>query len=168
MPGLATAANSHPSALLGTLRQTPGAIYLLVLLFVGLGLTSPHFLTTHNLVNIALQAAVVTIIALGMTLVILTEGIDLSLGPVLGLCGVVAALLMVRGIPLPAALLAAVAVAIVFGALNGVLAAAIHRDFGHVRNGDQPCNGADRGQLGHRSTDRNPVVQRRQRAARSS
>ena len=123
MPGLATAANSHPSALLGTLRQTPGAIYLLVLLFVGLGLTSPHFLTTHNLVNIALQAAVVTIIALGMTLVILTEGIDLSLGPVLGLCGVVAALLMVRGIPLPAALLAAVAVAIVFGALNGVLVA---------------------------------------------
>ena len=41
---------------------------LLFVLFLGLGIASPHFLTAHNLVNIALQAAVVTIIALGMTL----------------------------------------------------------------------------------------------------
>src|SRR5688572_9554654 len=121
MPGLATAANSHPSALLGTLRQTPGAIYLLVLLFVGLGLTSPHFLTTHNLVNIALQAAVVTIIALGMTLVILTEGIDLSLGPVLGLTGVVMGLLVLQGMPLGYALAIAVLVGVTAGTINGVL-----------------------------------------------
>jgi ribose transport system permease protein len=123
MAAPATTAAPQASGLRDALCRTPGAIYLLIVLFAGLGIASPHFLTTHNLVNIALQAAVVTIIALGMTLVILTEGIDLSLGPVLGLSGVIAALLMVRGVPLPAALLAAIAVAVIFGALNGFLVA---------------------------------------------
>ncbi len=52
--------------------------------------------------NVALQVAVLTIVALGMTLVILTEGIDLSVGPVLGLAGVVMASLLVGGTPVPA------------------------------------------------------------------
>src|SRR5215207_7243786 len=112
MTGPVTASAPGASALRDALRDTPGAIYLLVVLFLGLGIASPHFLTAHNLVNIALQAAVVTIIALGMTLVILTEGIDLSLGPVLGLSGVGAGLMIVTGYPLPIALAAAIGIGI--------------------------------------------------------
>ena len=52
---------------------------------------TPNFFSIANLTNVTLQIAVLVIVALGMTLVILTEGIDLSLGPVLGLCGVVMA-----------------------------------------------------------------------------
>jgi ABC-type xylose transport system permease subunit len=55
-----------------------------------------------------LQIAVLVIVALGMTLVILTEGIDLSLGPVLGLCGVVMGMMVVTDWPLWMALGAAV------------------------------------------------------------
>jgi ribose transport system permease protein len=113
------------SAAAELMLRTPGAIYLLVALGIGLSVASPYFLTAGNLVNIALQAAVVTIVALGMTLVILTEGIDLSLGPVLGLAGIVAALLVVGGTPIPLALLAAILVAAAFGALIGVLVAVV-------------------------------------------
>ena len=60
----------------------------MALLAAGFALASPEFLSARNLSNIALQVAVLMIVSLGMTLVILTEGIDLSLGPVLGLCGV--------------------------------------------------------------------------------
>lgn len=103
--------------------RAPGALYLLVLLFLGLSLASPHFLTAQNQINIALQASVVLILALGQTLVILTEGIDLSLGPVLGLAGVVMGLLLVSGQPFLVALPAALLVAMLMGGVNGVLVA---------------------------------------------
>ena len=99
----------------------PGAFYLLLVMGVALSLGTRGFLTVANLTNIGLQAAVLTILALGMTLIILTEGIDLSLGPVLGLAGVVMGLLIVGGWSLPAGILAALAVGGAFGLLNGVL-----------------------------------------------
>jgi ribose transport system permease protein len=85
---------------------------------------SPEFASPRNLGNVGLQAAALIILSLGMTLVILTEGIDLSLGAVLGLCGVVMSLLLVaRGVPLPLAIGAALAVGLLAGALNGALVA---------------------------------------------
>lgn len=114
-------------ALLGGLRsrlwEAPGAFYLLVLLFIGLSLGSPYFLSAANLINIALQASVILILALGVTLVIITEGIDLSLGPVLGFAGVVFALLLVGDFPFPIAMLAAFLAAMAVGVLNGYLVA---------------------------------------------
>lgn len=107
------------------LRQAPGAVYLLGVMSVGLALTAPGFLTATNLTNVALQVAVLTIVALGMTLVILTEGIDLSLGPVLGLCGVVIAMMAVGGWPLAVCIGAALLVGGVFGLVNGVLVACV-------------------------------------------
>src|ERR671925_1711623 len=90
---------------LGGLPELPGAAYLLALLAAGFALASPEFLSVRNLANVALQAAALIIVSLGMTLVILTEGIDLSLGAVLGLCGVVMSLFLVaRGAPLPVAI----------------------------------------------------------------
>jgi ribose transport system permease protein len=102
-------------------RAAPGALYLLLVMAVVLSLGTRGFLSVANLTNIGLQAAVLTIVALGMTLIILTEGIDLSLGPVLGLAGVVMGLLIVAGWWLPAALVAALGVGAAFGLVNGIL-----------------------------------------------
>lgn len=97
---------------------------LLILLGIGLVFTlgSDRFLTPSNLMNIAVQTSIIAIIAIGMTFVILTAGIDLSVGSVVALCGALAAGLAVRqelgtfvGIGL--ALLAGAAV----GILNGLL-----------------------------------------------
>jgi ribose transport system permease protein len=103
--------------------QTPGAVYLLALMSVVLTVATPGFFSVANLTNVALQVAVLIIVALGMTLVILTEGIDLSLGPVLGLCGVVMALMVVSGWPLFMAIGAAVLIGAAFGTVNGALVA---------------------------------------------
>jgi len=111
------------SAALDLLKNAPGAFYLLALMGIVLAFATTSFFTVANLTNVALQVAVLTIVALGMTLVILTEGIDLSLGPVLGLCGVAASLLVVGGYPLPYAIGAAVGIGVCFGLLNGMLVA---------------------------------------------
>jgi ribose transport system permease protein len=84
---------------------------------------TPNFFSFANLTNVALQVAVLVILSMGMTLVILTEGIDLSLGAVLGLCGVVSAVLIISGFSLPVAIVAALLVGMVFGVLNGTLIA---------------------------------------------
>ena len=112
-----------PAPLAG-ISQWPGAAFLLALLCSVFAFASPQFFTSANLANVALQAAALIIVSVGMTLVILTEGIDLSLGAVLGLCGVVMGLLLVgRGVPLGVAIAAALAVGVVAGACNGVLVA---------------------------------------------
>ena len=105
----------------GRAGTAPGALYLLLFMAGALSLGARGFLTVANLTNVGLQAAVLTILALGMTLIILTEGIDLSLGSVLGLAGVVMGLLIVAGRSLPVALLAALGVGATFGLLNGLL-----------------------------------------------
>src|SRR6266545_5613063 len=107
------------------LRAVPGAAYLLVGLGVVFGATTGSFATPANLVNVVLQAAVLTILALGMTLVMLTEGIDLSMGPLLGLAGVSAGLLLVAGWPLALAMTVALSIGVAFGVLNGVLVACV-------------------------------------------
>lgn len=121
---------AHPqlvnrSPVVDAIVRAPGAFYLLALMSAVLTIWTPNFFTTANLANVALQVAVLTIVALGMTLVILTEGIDLSLGPLLGLCGVSAALLVASGYPLPVAIGSALAIGMVFGAVNGTLVAVV-------------------------------------------
>jgi len=105
----------------GYAATAPGAVYVLVTMSLVLTLWTRGFLTVTNLTNIALQVAVLVIVALGMTLIILTEGIDLSLGSVLGLAGVVMGLLITGGWWLPVAMAAALGVGAAFGLLNGVL-----------------------------------------------
>lgn len=103
--------------------NAPGAAYLLVLLALWFGLAGVDFFSAGNLVNVGLQASVLMIIAAGMTLVILTEGIDLSLGPLLGLAAVVFAWLVTRGHPIWLAVLAVLAVSMSVGTINGALVA---------------------------------------------
>ncbi len=109
------------SLVLAWAAAAPGALYALVIMGVVWSASTPGFLTVTNLTHVGLQAAVLTIVALGMTLIILTEGIDLSLGPVLGLAGVVMGLGIAAGWPLPVAIAGALGVGAAFGLLNGIL-----------------------------------------------
>lgn len=99
-------------------------LVLTLLLFCGaLALLSPRFLIPSNLINVIRQTAVNGIIAVGMTLVILTGGIDLSVGAVLALSGVVAASGVTGGQPVIVAMLEALALGAILGALNGIAVA---------------------------------------------
>lgn len=93
------------------------------LLALGLLLTAltPHFLTVSNLLNVMEQTSINAVIAVGMTFVILSGGIDLSVGSLVALSGVVMASALQAGAPIPAALLAGVLTGALCGLVNGAL-----------------------------------------------
>src|SRR5262245_32003418 len=82
-----------------------GGLIVLLILFGAMTLTSDEFLTSANMANLARQVAIFGIIAVGQLLVILTAGIDLSVGSVLGLTGCVTAMLLPGGMPIALAIL---------------------------------------------------------------
>jgi ribose/xylose/arabinose/galactoside ABC-type transport system permease subunit len=105
-------------------RWTRWGLVLTLLIFgVVLSLASPRFLTPGNLINVVRQTSVNGIIAVGMTLVILSGGIDLSVGSILALTGVVAASLVTSGQAPPLAMFSALALGFALGALNGMAVA---------------------------------------------
>ncbi len=79
----------------------------------------PKFITPGNLAAIARQTAVITIMAMGMTMVMVAGGIDLSVGSIVGISGVLGAMAMTFGAPAVAGFLACLAVGAVCGLLNG-------------------------------------------------
>lgn len=105
---------SHYGRQLGTLSGLVGLIVVLWIL-------TPHFLTVSNLLNVAEQATIIAIIAVGMTFVIITGGIDLSVGSVLAFAGVVMASALHSGVPLPLALVIGLGVGLLSGVTNGLL-----------------------------------------------
>jgi ribose transport system permease protein len=100
-----------------------GGLIVLLILFGALTLGSDEFLTGDNLANLARQVAVFGIIAVGQLLIILTAGIDLSVGSVLGLTGCVTAELLVHGWGIVPAILAGLAAGVAIGVFNGTLVA---------------------------------------------
>ncbi|WP_315070518.1 ABC transporter permease [uncultured Microbacterium sp.] len=70
-----------------------GIILFFVIILAVLAFTAPNFLTLTNLVNVIRQSSIIGIIALGMTFIMITAGIDLSVGSVVGLAGIIFALL---------------------------------------------------------------------------
>ena len=100
-----------------------GTLIGLIIIFIVFSLLSPVFFTAPNLINIMQQSAINAIVALGMTLVIISAGIDLSVGPVAALAAVVCASLMVAGVSVPLAVIAALLVGALYGLFNGVLIA---------------------------------------------
>ncbi len=98
-----------------------GTLLGLVLLCVTLWILSPYFLTPSNLVNVVQQTAVNAIIAVGMTFVIVSAGIDLSVGSIVAFSGVILASCLQAGAPLPLALLAGLAAGGACGLVNGLL-----------------------------------------------
>jgi ribose transport system permease protein len=97
-----------------------GTLLGLVSLGVVLWILTPHFLTVSNLLNVLEQSAINAIVAAGMTFVIISGGIDLSVGSVLALAGIVLASLLQAGVGLPVAVTVALASAAMCGLLNGL------------------------------------------------
>ncbi len=98
-----------------------GTLLGLVLISAIFAAQSDTFLTTPNLVNILQQSTINACIALGMTLVIISGGIDLSVGPVAALSAVLGASMLVAGVPVPLAIAGALAVGVACGFVTGAL-----------------------------------------------
>lgn len=110
------------NAFLANIRfRDAGTLLGLVLISVVFAVQSDTFLTTPNLVNILQQSTINACIALGMTLVIISGGIDLSVGPVAALSAVLGAAMLVAGVPVPLAIAGALAVGLACGFVNGAL-----------------------------------------------
>lgn len=100
-----------------------GTLAFLVIVCIIFSILSPQFLEANNLSNIAVSACVNAVIAVGMTLVIITAGIDLSVGSVLAMASVVMATFMKSGMPVFFAVLLALFVGCFLGIVNGALIA---------------------------------------------
>ncbi len=98
-----------------------GTLIGLVVLCAVLWALTPHFLTVSNLLNIAQQTSINAIVAAGMTFVILSGGIDLSVGSIVAVAGVVLGTLLQDGQPLPIAIAASLAAGVACGVANGAL-----------------------------------------------
>jgi len=93
----------------------------LVALCLVLWAASPHFLTVSNLLNVLEQTSINAIVAVGMTYVIISGGIDLSVGSVLAVAGIALALALSCGVAAPAAIVLALATGTACGLANGAL-----------------------------------------------
>ena len=107
------------------MRDVPGAGYVLVVLAVVFSIFGSGFASAPNIINIGVQSSILLLLSLPMTLIIMSEGLDLSMGAVLSLSGVVLAMLLSEGRSLPLALLASLGVGLTFGIGNGVLVAGL-------------------------------------------
>ena len=94
------------------------AVVVVVLL---VGQFVPYFATTTNLSKVLLEAAILAVAAFGMALVLLTGGIDLSVGGVMSLVGVVEVSLVSSGVPWPAAVAVGLGVGLLLGTVNAVI-----------------------------------------------
>ena len=109
--------------LLQMLARVPGVAIVLVSLTVVFSIASPNFGTVANFQNILTQSTILLLLALPMTLIIMTEGLDLSIGAVITLASVVLVATVLATKSPVIAFLAAVGLGLAFGALNGVLIA---------------------------------------------
>jgi ribose transport system permease protein len=108
---------------LGTLWDRWGILAVLVLLVLLMSVIAPNFLSFNNGINVARAVSINAILAAGMTVVILTGGIDLSVGSVVALSGVTSVLLWTAGTPAIVAILGGIVVGAATGLINGTLIA---------------------------------------------
>ena len=119
-------------------------------------LQSEHFLTFDNFANVARQASIVGILGIGMTFVILTAGIDLSVGSILGFVAIAYAAILASGVPWPLAILLALA---------GRRVRRRDQRAGH-HQGRHPAVHHDPGHARHRPRRDDDLLRRRSRSAR--
>ena len=93
----------------------------LIALFIGLSLATPNFLTNTNLASVVRQTAVINLMSLGMTLIIVSGGIDLSVGAILAMGGLLGTMAMSKGASIPMGVLIGVAAGFGCGLVNGLL-----------------------------------------------
>lgn len=114
---------AEPSAKFKLNLRDAGTLIGLLIIVVTFSFLSPVFFTVPNLLNILQQSSINALIALGMTLVIISGGIDLSVGPTAALSAVLGATLMVSGVPVPVAILATLGIGALCGVFSGMLVA---------------------------------------------
>jgi ribose transport system permease protein len=102
---------------------------LLIALWIALSLATPSFASTINITNLLRQGAMIAILAVGQTFVIITGGIDLSVGAIVGFCTVIPAMLINAGWPVSVAVFVTLLVGVGIGTFHG---------FGIVRMGLPP------------------------------
>jgi ribose transport system permease protein len=97
-----------------------GTIIILLFLILVITIINPSFLEINNLLNILQQVSINGLVALGMTFVILTGGIDLSVGAILGLTGMILGLMILGGIPEAITIIVVLVLGAILGFTNGV------------------------------------------------
>jgi ribose/xylose/arabinose/galactoside ABC-type transport system permease subunit len=105
---------------LGTLRAS-GLIWVLLVMVLIAVIYKPTFINPSNLVSVARQTALFGIVAIGMTMVILTAGIDLSVGSVVAVAGVVCATMLDAGMPVWSVVIVGLLIGATLGAINGAV-----------------------------------------------
>ncbi|MEL3900282.1 ABC transporter permease subunit [Treponema phagedenis] len=103
--------------------QDIGSFLALLFLILLISIFSPDFRTFNNFLSLLRQSAINGLIAFGMTFVILTGGIDLSVGSVLSLTAALSAGLIKAGAPVPLVMLLALLMGLCFGLINGIMVA---------------------------------------------
>jgi ribose transport system permease protein len=96
-----------------------GTIVILLIFTIACRIAGKDFLTVRNIQNVITQSAVIAVIAIGQSIVILTGGIDLSVGSVVGFVGILGGLMIKAGMPIGLACLIIIAVGVLVGAVNG-------------------------------------------------
>lgn len=104
-------------------RPQPAIVPIGIVVLAGAILAGHGFASARNIANLGLQASILLMLAMPMTLIIMSEGLDLSAGAVLSLCSVVMAMMLAAGHGLAAALAASLSVGLAFGLANGGLIA---------------------------------------------
>jgi len=102
-------------------RQEFGVVLILAVMVVFLSLYTDTFLTSTNIFNILRAFSWIAISAFGQCLVIITTGVDLSVGSVMGLSGLASAMLLVRGVPVPLAVVGGLGAGFIVGLANGLM-----------------------------------------------
>ncbi|RWQ35956.1 MAG: ABC transporter permease [Mesorhizobium sp.] len=130
IPAKASVASASNGSVLLTLMKARTFIALIAVL-IFFSIAAPNFLSAANLILMSKHVALNAFLAMGMTFVIITGGIDLSVGSIVGLCGMVAGYLVLNGIDLQVGYtiyfnvfeiaLITLAVGILIGAVNGLL-----------------------------------------------
>jgi ribose transport system permease protein len=119
-PSLAATAAPRENPIVRGLRVNGLPLAILAALLVVTAIVAPEFFQVRNVLNVSRQASIVGVIAIGMTFVILTGGIDLSVGSILALTAVVTADLVDAGVPVPLIAVVAIALGAAVGVVNGI------------------------------------------------
>ncbi len=96
-------------------------ILVLLILFIILAVSTDRFLTLRNLSNLLRQTSIIGVVAIGMTFVIISAGIDLSVGAIVGFSSIIVALLLKGGMAIPLAVIIALAIGTLVGILSGII-----------------------------------------------
>lgn len=103
-----------------------GIVLVLIALFILFSVLSDRFMSFSTVFTILKQVSITGIISVGMTFIMLTGGIDLSVGAVAGITGVLASTFMVNGMPTVAACILCLLIAALCGLINGVCVTMLH------------------------------------------